>query len=632
MMESIRTGVQKPWVKVMLTVVVISFIFAGYFTSPALSDSPDAVAKVNGDEVKLEQLNNAISRAAARYGEQFDTFFPTEAAKRQFRLDTLKSVIDNELISQLAEDMGLRGSTSQILEQVTTAPIFQANGKFSTVLLDQFLAQQRQSREAFQEGLGRDLSLQQFIQVFTDTELALSYEVDQQLAVERQQRSVDAVTIKAADFIDGIELTDDEINLYYQENISSYEVPEMVSVEYIEIKSDDIMAGIVLSQDEVNQYYNENQDLYRTEEERQVAHILIKTEERSEQEATALILELANKIKNGADFAQVAKKSSEDFSAEDGGDLGYAGRGVMDEAFEEAMFNLTNIGDVSDIVKTEFGLHLIKLLDIKQGEARPLAEVQEQIETRIKSEKAEELFFIKKDKASQAAFDRYDSLSAAAAEAEVDVKVSGQFSRAGATDIFANAEVLAAAFSQEVLTDKRNSSPIEINDSHMIILRNKEYMPSRVKPIEEVKAQVSGALKLKKSRDLAKQTGEELIDKLNQGQSISDDLARLNLVWQSADNLTRRSSDLGFDITRIAFKAPKPSAAATSAYGEATVSGDFALVNIKSVTSGAEQVTGADKEQTRTRVQNSMTDMTYTAVVESLRASASITRYDERIQ
>jgi peptidyl-prolyl cis-trans isomerase D len=633
MMESIRAGVQKPWFKVLLVVVIISFIFAGYFTSPTFSGSPDAVAEVNGEEIRVGELNNAVNLEASRYGEQFNTLFPTDERKRQFRLDVLDKLINSKLIAQEVEALGFTASEAEIIKKVREIPAFQQDGKFSPALMDQLLVQRGWSRQQFRQMISEDIAQSQFLQIFSGTELALDYEVEHRVALNQQQRSVNALVINKALFEDKVEITDQEVEEYYQAHLNDYRVEEKLIVEYIELKADDLASKIDVTDDEIQQYYQNHQDLYRTEEERRVAHILVTTENKSDEEAQAKIQQLADRIKAGEDFAEVAKAESEDFSAENGGDLGFAGRGVMDAEFEKAMFALKNVGDISDVVKTEFGYHLIKLIDIKPGEVRPLEEVKSQIAARLKNEKAEEAFYIKKDKIAQLAFDNYGSLTAAAAEGELEIKTSEPFPRTGGKGIFANPSLLQEAFGNDVLLEKRNSSAIEISDDHIVILRAKEHIPSRVKTLEEVKAEVTLALRTKKAREAAAKLGDELVAKLNSGESIEATISELGLSWKTAESIRRNSAELGFELTQFAFKAPKPVNGTPVAIGEELLSGDYALVQVTKVTeSDLTQLSEAERKQAEARIQRMMGDSAYAALVKAVREKADIVKYTDRIQ
>jgi peptidyl-prolyl cis-trans isomerase D len=215
----------------------------------------------------------------------------------------------------------------------------------------------------------------------------------------------------------------------------------------------------------------------------------------------------------------------------------------------------------------------------------------------------------------------------------LEIKTSEPFSRSGGKGIFANPTLLQEAFGNDVLLDKRNSSAIEISDDHVVILRAKEHIPSRVKSIDEVKAEVTLALRSKKAREAAKKFGDELVDKLNSGESIEQSISELGLSWKSADNIRRNSAELGFGLTQIAFKAPKPLNGSPIAVGEEMLTGDYAVVQVTKVTEAdLTQLTDAERKQVEARVQRMMGDSAYAALVKAVREKADIVRYLDRIQ
>ncbi len=633
MMESIRTGVQKPWIKFLLAVVVVSFVFAGYFTSQGGADSADAIAKVNDEEITARQWNTAVNSEASRYGEQFNAMFPTEERKEQFRLNVLDKLINSELVAQEVSELGFRASAKQIQEQVIDIPQLQIDGKFSTAMLDQLLVNRGWSRNYFQQLIAEDITQSQFLHIFTATQVAMPYEVEKRIALEQQQRSVKALVVKFEPFEEQVTVTEEELRSYYDNNLDSYKVSEKLVVKYIELKTDDLMSSIEVADEQVEEYYQANQDLYRAEEERRVAHILIKTEERSEDEARAKIEALAQRIEAGDDFAEVAKAESEDFSAEQGGDLGFAGRGVMDAEFEKAMFALDNVGDVSEPVESNFGFHLIKLLEVKDGDVRPLADVKDEIVTRLKSEEAEKQFYIKKDKIKQLAFEKYQSLSPAAAEAGLEIKTSEPFAPTGGEGVFANMDVVNEAYSQSVLGDARNSKVVDVSEDHIVVMRKENHIQARTKPLDEVKGEVTTAVRLKKAREMAQEKGQVIVDKLNRGESVESEVSELGLEWKTAEKIRRNSSELGFDLTRLAFQAPKPVDGVAQAMGNELLNGDFAVVQVTEViTPDVSKLTEAEKKQAQSRIIRSMQDSSYQSFVEASKKDADVVKYQERIQ
>ncbi len=636
MMESMREGVQKPWIKVLLGVAVVSFVFAGVFTAQTFSGSPDMVAVVNGEEVSQRELGDAVNSSAARYGQQFNQYFPTDEAKAKFRRDVLDQYLDSRMVAQEVNEMGFRASGSQIVERVMEIPGMTVDGNLSTAALDQFLVSRGWSRDHLQQIIGESIAQSQFLHVFTDTEIALNYEVLQKLKVEQQERSVKSLVIAAKPFEASVEVTDEDIEAYYQSHLSEYQVQETLSVEYIELKSEDLAAKINVTDEDSKAFYEQNLELYKAEEERRFSNILVSTDEMSEAEAKTKAESILARINAGEDFADLAKTLSDDFSAEDGGDMGFTSKGAMKEDMPEvdsALFALKAVNDVSGVVESSFGFHIIKLTEIKEGSARAFEQVKDQIATRLKSERAEEKFYVTKEKIAQLAFDRYDSLTAAAAEAGLDIKTSEPFPRTGGKGIFGNADLLGEAFGQQVLVDKRNSGAIDISETHMVIVRAKEHTAARTKALDEVKAQVSSAVRLKKAREAAKLLGEELVAQLQTGEAIDEKVAEHKLAWKNAEKLRRHSSELGFEISRLAFTAPKPAEGSVSTLGKEMINGDYAIVQVTDVIfPDAEKLTDAEQKQAKARIQNVLGNSGYDALVKAAREKSSVKVYEERLQ
>ncbi|NVJ50060.1 MAG: SurA N-terminal domain-containing protein [Gammaproteobacteria bacterium] len=632
MMESIRTGVQKPWIKVLLTIVVISFIFAGYFTGASFGGSPDAVAEVDDSEILRSELDQSVQNQAARYGEQFNLLFPTEERRNDFKMDVLDNLINQKVVEEKITELGFAASTDQIVEKLREIPQLQVDGKFSTALLDDLLRSRGWTRNYFQQIIAGDITKAQFSQVFFDTEIALPSEAKSKLLLEKQQRDIRALSVPAASFIDSVEVSDAEAQEYYQTNIEQFKQPESLTVDYIELSVDELKKGVTVEEDAIKAFYESNQARYRKEEQRQVAHILITTEERSDEEAKAKADQIAQQLSNGGDFAELAKAESDDFTGENGGDLGVIARGVMDESFENAMFALANIGDISPVVKTEYGYHIIKLLDIQSGEAKPLEEVRAEIVDMLKSDEADKAFFLLKDKVKQLAYERSDSLSAAAAEANAEIKTSEAFPPQGGAGIFATPALLEEAYGERVLVQKRNSKLIEVGDGKVVILRANTHTPARTQSLEEVNTQVMASVRQRKAAEMAKTKGEAIVAELNNGGAATSLISELGLEWKETKDARRNSTALGFEVSKLAFKAPKPVVAPT-VVSKASLNGDYLIVQVTKVTDfDAEKLTEAELQQAKSRVERSFANSSYSAFVEAAREDVDVKVFKERLE
>ncbi|MCO7225454.1 SurA N-terminal domain-containing protein [Pleionea sp. CnH1-48] len=633
MMESIRSGIEKTWVKVFLGIIILSFILAGALTTNFSGGSADAVAKVNGEEISTTRWMEGVQVEQSRYGSQFEQLHPTDEMKRQFRINTLDKVINNVALLQEVKSAGFIASDDQIIKKLKSYPIFQVDGKYSKDRVTEFLNNRNWTESHLLNLINDEIAQTQFSKLLIDTEFALDYEQNKRLQLQQQERDVKSLLIENKAFEKDVNVSDEDVQAYFDENIDQYQVAEKVAVDYLELKTEDLLERMSVTDQEVNDYYENNKNKYETEEERQVAHILIKiSEETTDEQAKAKIDAIAERLKQGEDFAEVAKAESEDTSKDAGGDLGYAGKGVMVPEFETAMFALPNVGDISEIVKTDFGYHIIKLLDIKAGEVRPLEEVKDAIVADLKNEKAEDEFYALKSDIETLVYDNYNSLTEASAKSQLDIKTSEPFGRTGGTGVFANPQVSTAAFSDAVLNDDRNSDVLDLSETHIIVLRKKDHTPARSKTIDEVKTEVAEAVRLQKMRELAKAKGEAIIAELQAGKNASD-IDTGDLTWKESKNLRRNSSQLGYELTGYVFEAGKPEENQASVSGKQLANGDFAVLIVEKVSEpDIAKLTDAEKQQSKARVQRAMSDLSNSSLLQALRDKADVQKFSENIR
>jgi len=557
MLERIREGSQGIIAKVIIGLVILTFALAGvggYLT--ASGDEP--AATVNGQEIPLSSLERAYQNERARMESQFGAAFSELASDatylKNFRQGILDRLIADELLSQTAENLGLRVSDAQIRRSIVEMPEFQLDGKFNN---DRYLALLRQSGfqpNGFVDYMRKEMTRQQVVQAVLGSEFSLKNEANQAFELQQQTRDLRFVEVAANKFVEGIAPGEQQMKDYYQQNLSNYDTQEQVSVDYVRLTLDKLTDIAQVSEQEVQQYYDNNQGQYKTEEERRASHILIEfgdDEAAAQQQAEDILA----KVKSGSDFAELATEFSADsFSAENGGDLEWFNRGVMDPAFDDAAFSLGAVGDTSELVKTSFGYHIIKLTDVKPEVIVSLDEVKEEITAAAKKDKANTEFFNLQQRMNELAFEIPDSLEDVAAETDQEVRTSGLFARGTAPQVLSNTKVINAAFSSELINDGVNSEVIEISPEEAIVLRVVKHQPVRTKQFEEVSAGIEAALVAELSQQKAKQWAQELVDKLAQEQDINSELTSHELSWQDKGQVTRFAADLAASVREQAFK------------------------------------------------------------------------------
>lgn len=626
MLENIRENSQGLVAKIILGFIILTFAVAGIGSYTNSVDT--SVAEVNG--VKISQVEfdkayqNQRSNMAQQYGEMFETLAADENYMANFRNGVVDNLITSELLDQAADELAIRVSDETIKEYIREIPAFQIDGKFDN---NTYLARINQmgyyQSSDFRDAVRVDMTRRQLALAVEGSEFSLPYQIEQLQALQNQKRDLKYATISAKQFEETIDVSEEEINNYYQANQVNFQNEEKIKLDYITIDVNEIAKTIDVSEQDIENYYNDNIANYRQLEQRRVSHILIETGEDNDA-AKAQIAEIKSSIDSGEDFAELAKEHSADiFSGENGGDLDWIERGSMDEAFDDAAFNLVNVGDVSDVVETEFGYHLIKLTDLKEEQTKPLAEVNDELRVTVSTEQAQNKFFELQQQAAQLSFEIPDSLDDAAHAVGVEVKTTDWLTRNGNTAPFDNFKVIDAAFSDLVRQERLNSDLIEVNDSLAMVVRLNDYQPANVKPLAEVSDEIKSLLVAEKAQQQAQTAAEELVAALQAGENVDAKLAELNATFEEKQDVARFGSQLDANLVREAFKLPHPVADSVSVSSVAQLNGDLAVVEVTAVTAGEAAESSPRLAQQLTQ---QVAQLAFRGYVETLKADAEIKR------
>ncbi|MEZ9565551.1 peptidylprolyl isomerase [Vibrio artabrorum] len=549
MMDRLREGVNGIAVKIILGLIILSFVFAG-IGSYITGGSNNAAAKVGNTEIargEFEQAyQNERNRMQSQLGDYFAQMLADPAYVESFRKSVLDRMVNDALLQQQAEALGLRISDAQIRTTILEMPQFQTAGQFDQDVYQAALRRAGFSAESFAEYMRRDLMRNQLVTALQGSEFALQGEIDAQSKLIAQTRDIRTVSLSVADLAKGIKLTDEQIEQYYNENPQAYTRPEQAKVSYIELSSEALKSQIKISDEEAQKYYQEHLDKYSTQEQRKVSHILVQGDDKAKAQA------ILDELNGGADFAKLAEEKSDDFgSADAGGNLGWIERDVMDPAFEKAAFALKNIGDMTGLVKSEFGYHIIKLDELKASQVKPYTEVAAEIKQELLDQHAVDEFYEKQTQLEKVAFEFPDSLDDSAEAINAKIITTDFISQADAPELLKTPAVMQAILSPEVKEDGLNSEVIEVAPEHVIVVRVEDTRDEAVLPLEEVKAQVVASLSAEKAEQQAVELGASLVKELKQGNQAP--LAANHLEFTELKTIDRNSP-----LAASVFALPKP--------------------------------------------------------------------------
>ncbi|WP_324061707.1 peptidylprolyl isomerase [Aeromonas caviae] len=586
MLDKLREGAQGKVAKVILGLIILSFALAGvgsYLNGPART----APATVNGNDISAPALENAYRNERARMESQMGEAFNQLAANpdymKQFRRGVLDRLIDQALIDDKARSLGLRVSDEQIKQAIVAMPEFAENGKFSNDRYLQLIRRAGMTPEMFRDSLRQDMVRQQLMGAVLGSEFALKGEAEQLDRLYNQTRDLRLIRLAASAYVDGIEVSDAEVEQFYKANSARFMNDETVKVDYLLLDAANLGKNIKVTEQDAQDYYDQHQDLFQRPERRQVAHILIpfgKDEKAAEQKAEAVLA----KAKAGDDFAALAKADSSDtFSAKKGGELDWFEKGVMDPAFEKAAFALAKAGDLSAVVKSPFGFHIIKLLGVEPAKTKPFVDVMSDTIARLQSEKAKEQFFAEQQKMADSSFENPDSLDLTAEAMGLQVQSTGYFSQADAPAPLNDPKVLSVAFSEQLRDDNTNSDVIELADGKALVLHIMGHQPKAAKPLAEVKEQVIIAIKHDKASEVARGKAQGLLDKLKAGENVQADLTALGLKVDTHTGVSRFAQEMDQNLVTQAFRMPHPTDGKPSVELVTEANGDRVVVALDKV-------------------------------------------------
>lgn len=624
MLERIREGSQGLTAKIILGLVILTFALAGvgsYLSTPTEA----VVAVVNGEDISQARYDQALQNERARmqqqFGEMYDTLAADPAYMASFRSDVLERLIDDTLQKQFARQLGLRVGDEQVRETVTSLPEFQIDGVFSSDRFNALLRQAGYQPAEFREMVREDLSTTQLMQGLVGSEFGLASEINLLLSLQQQTRDLRYFTIEAARFADSVSITDEKLQAYYQQNIERFMTPEQVAAEYVELSAASLAADIEVTEQQVADYYEANKARFGSAERREVAHIMLESES-DDAEVAAKAGTLLTELQNGADFAELAKTHSADtFSAENGGALGELVSGETDPAFEAAAFALTAQGQLSEVIKSEFGYHIIKLTTLEPATTKTLAEVATEIQDTLRADQATALFYDLQQRLAQVAFEQPDNLDEAAEVLGTTVQSTELFSRTSAEGVLAQPAILNRLFEARFITEGLNSDVLELAREHVVVVRVKAHTPARTQTLDEVKAQVTAAVRQDEQAKLAQAFASELLAAGSEFEALAVK-AEAELINSAAT--PRFGGSLATEVRAKAFAMPKPVDGTSSLDSVQLVNGDVVLVSVDKVTpADISSVPDAGQLEAIARQQ---AEQHYQALLATLKAQAKISR------
>lgn len=541
-------------VQIVLLLIILPFAFWGV-DSYQKSGEGDTPATVDGEKISQQELDNALRQQQDRMrelmGANFDpAIFDNPDVKRTI----LENLVNQRLLIMQARSVGLTVSDEQLAQLISGIEAFQKDGQFDKQRYETALRSQNMSPLMFESRVKQELSTRQLIDAYTQNGYASQSAADNLIRLNEQQRVVSVSKLSPENFVKQAKVDDAAVQEYFDRNQKEFQTPERVRAEYVIFSASGLQAQVAVDQAEIKKYYEDHQSEFGSPEQRKAAHILVavaaSAPEAEKQAAKAKADDLLQQLKRTpGKFAELARQYSQDpGSAANGGDLGFFGRGMMVKPFDDAVFKLM-VGETSDVVQSDFGFHIIKLLAVKEGRTPALDAVKSTIAQRLKVQKAEDRFAELAEKFSNTVYEQSDSLKPAADLVKVPVQQvawlnKGQIGVAPWTD-----KALQALFSEDVIKNKRNTAAIEIAPNTLLAARILEHKPVSTLPFAEVAGNIRQKLQRLQAHELAVKQGQALLAQMRQGD-------KAGVEWKAAQSVTRsQHAGMDNDVARLIFQA-----------------------------------------------------------------------------
>lgn len=635
MIQFIRDHAQGVIAWIIIILVTIPFALWGvneYFQGG--SELP--VAKVGKRPISAQEFQQMYQRELGLRRQMLgdDFIAQNEAAIKRA---VLEGLVNSEVMIQAARKAGFRLDDARVGNEIRAISQFQREGKFDPELYERVLRGAGLAREQFENSVRRDLLMGQLSTGVTETTLVTGHELDRWLRLSEQKRKIGFYRISSGDYADRVTPPDAEISKYYEDNLERFAVPELARAEYLELSRDELKKRVKVDDGTLHRLYEEQAASFTVGEERRARHILIKVAQdagAADADAARTRAEgLRARIVAGESFAALAREYSDDKgSAQDGGELGFFGRGVMVGPFEETVFAMKK-GEISAPVRTPFGWHVIELEDIKTGSRRSFDDVRATLEEEYRKTRVEEQMFDLTENLTNLTYEHPDTLKFASEALGLPIQTTALFSRDQGEGVASNESFRLAAFGEDVIEGGNNSEVIQFDDGRAVVLRIVEKQPATHRPLADVRDSIRNELIRQGAQRLAEEAGKTVRERLGRGDGVDAIVREFPAAsWHAPALLGREDADVPAEVLDTAFAMPRPSQDRPAVDGTLLGDGDYAVIALYEVVDGdLGSVTDAERNAQRGELLRREAQRDGADLAAALRARTKVSLFEDRL-
>ncbi len=639
MLQKIRDHAQGWFAYIIIGLLTIPFAVWGinyYFEG----GGPVDAAIVGGSKISLQEYQRAYQqqrqRLQAMMGDNMD---PALLEGPRLKQDVLRQLIDERVLAQLINDQGMRVSDLQLRNALLTLPVFQQSGGFNKELYERLLRNQGYTAALFEEGLRQSLATEQLRNGVIASALATSAELEQLIALLKQQREVYFLTLPLAQYVAKVKVEDVAIQGYFAKNAERFVNPEQVRIQFIELKLSNIADPITVGEDELQAAYQAQIAKYGRPEERSASHILVKLPPGAAQtevdQAQTRAQRIADEIRSGVKtFDQALQEVRSDPSGQvEGGDLGVISKGMFDSpALENALYALQKPSEVSEPVRMPSGFHILRLDSITPAQVKPFEEVRESIAQELRQQQAENRFYEITQMLANLGYEHPDSLEPAAKALELTIQDSDWFNRQGGEGIAKQPKVIDSAFSEDVRKRGLNSEPLELEPGHVVMLRVKEYKDATPRTLEESREEIAKILREQQAREALAKDIATLKTRAVQGEHLQALAKEFGGEFKNAGLIGRDAPSVDSAMLETVFRLPSPEEGKVTLGSAVLANGDQAVLVVARVVAGKKDDLTEDERKMLTQQLAQQTGSgQFEGLLDSVRVKTKVVMYSDRL-
>ncbi len=597
MLQDMRDKAQSWVAKAIVAFIAFTFAIFGLESLRPNSGNPE-VASVDGELITQSDLLEAMDQQRRMLVQQMgNSFDPSMLDERLLQNAALESLIQRVLIRTHLENNKMVISEQSLDEMIRTTPEFQVEGRYNQERLLQIIRSLGMTVSQFRGYLREEMAATQLRAGVAASDFMTSLEVQNLGNLQNQTRDISWLTLSAEEARKGVTVTEADIEEYYQANSDDYMQPEQVSVDYIVLDKAELEKNIEVSESDIRSAYESRVAQLKEEAEEQTSAsmILLETDaDRDEAEALAEAGKLKVRIDAGENFADLAKEFSDDSeSAAKGGSLGIVETGFFGDEFDDTLASLED-GEVSAPVVAEFGVVLIRRDQTAEARTPSLTQMRSSLEKEIRDQAVEPVFVEQSQRLADISFEASD-LAQPAEQFNLKIQTTGLFSRQGGEGIAANQRVVAAAFSDDVLTLGANSDLVELTPEQLLVLRVREHRKPEQMPLADVRNPIEQALRAERGTEQLNTRVDQLVAQLKQN-SAESVAKNAGLTWEGQKAALRFTREAPAQLVAEAFRLPHP-VGDDASYGSAALpNGDQVVIAVRNVVSGSETL---DEQEAR---------------------------------